>query len=179
MQSTSIPLGDHNPKGHTSAEVIAALTGRPIWAEYVEGEETAGMGAILVDQGEQAWLELVTSVDHTLRLFANDVTDGLTSAEADALTEADMVEASFTGYTAKTLTGGSWTVASRVATYTKQGFASTANQTAQSVYGYYVTRDSDDIMLFYEYFAETQSVSGSGQTIAVTPKITLGEDYGS
>lgn len=179
MQSTAIPLGTHNPKGHTSSEVIAALTGRPVWVEYIESEETAGMGGILVDQGEQACLELITSVDHRLKLFANDVTDGLTSAQADALTEADMTEATFDGYSAKTLTGGAWTVADRVATYTKQGFASSENQPAQSIYGYYVTRVSDGIMLFYECFVEPESVSGYGQTIAVTPRITLGEDYGS
>lgn len=137
------------------------------------------MGAVLVDQGEQAWLETLTAVDHTLRLFTNDVTSGLSDAQIDALTEADMTEASFTGYSAKPLTGGSWTVADRVASYAKRGFVSSANQAPQTVYGYYVTRDSDGIMLMLEYFTAAQSVSGSGQVISVTPRITLGEDYGS
>ena len=137
------------------------------------------MGAVLVDQGEQAWLEMLAAVDYTLRLFANDVTSGLSGAQIDALTETDMTEASFIGYSAKPLTGGSWTVASMIASYAKQGFVSSTNQVAQVVYGYYITRDSDGIMLLLEYFSAPQTVSGSGQVISVTPRITLGEDYGS
>lgn len=177
MQSTAVPVGDHNPTNRSSAEVLAALAGRAYWTEYVEDTEVAGMGAVLVDQGEQAWLELLTSVDYSLRLFLGDPTDGLTDAQIDALTESDMTEASFTGYEAKTLTGGSWTVAAMVASYAQQGFVSTANQDAQSVGGYYLTRVSTGEMMLFELFTAPVSVSGSGQRVLVTPKITLGEDY--
>ena len=137
------------------------------------------MGGVLVDQGEDAWLGLITSVDYSLRLFIGDPTDGLLAAEVDALTEDDLTEASFTGYEAKTLTGGAWVVADAVATYAKQGFVSTANQAAQSVGGYYLTRASDGQLMMLELFAATVSISGSGQIISVTPMITMQEESAS
>jgi hypothetical protein len=176
MQSANVPIGTHNPVGHTAAEVLSGIQGRATYTTYDEENAEACMGIVVVDEGEVALLELMTSVDLYLRLFTNDVEDGLTAAQIEALTAADLTEASFTGYGAKTLDGGSWTVTAgdpSTATYTKQGFVSTIDQTPQTLYGYYVTRASDGTLCWYEYFSSTVSISGASEFVAITPGITL------
>jgi hypothetical protein len=179
MQSVSVPLGDRNPRGHTAAEVLSALAGRATWIEYVDDTEVAGMGGVLVDQGEDAWLTLITSVDYTLRLYVGDPIGVLSYGQIEALTEDDFTEASFAGYEAKTLTGGSWVIAAAVATYAKKGFVSSANQISQVTGGYYLTRVTTGELMMFEEFQDPVTVSGSGQVISVTPRITLGEETGS
>lgn len=180
MQSPDVPLGEHNPLGHTAAEVVSAIQGRATYTAYDENNAEEGMGVVVVDQGEEVILGLMTSVDFYLRLFVNDVENGLSASQIEALTEADFTEASFTGYEAKTLTGGSWTVTGgdpSTATYTKQGFVSTIEQTPEEIYGYYVTRASNGYLCWYEYFASTVSISGASEFVSVTPVLTI-QDVG-
>ena len=63
---------------------------------------------VVVNQAEEAWLDLITDIDMTLRLFRTDVTTGLTKAQIEALTQAAFTEANFAGYAAVSMTTA-WT----------------------------------------------------------------------
>lgn len=132
----------------------------------------------LVDQAEEHFLDLILAVNYTLRLFRNDVTAGLTATQIDALTEAAFTEASFTGYSAAALTGGSWTTTAGnpcVGVYAAQTFTSTATQSAQTIYGYYVTRTTGGALQWFEYFTTPLVIEFNGEYITVTPRLTLAD----
>lgn len=136
------------------------------------------MTIIIPDVGEEALLERLTGENMTLHLYTNDVTSGLTSTQIEALVAADFTEATFTGYASAALTGGSWTVTGgdpSEATYARQDFASTADQTPQDVYGYYVTRTSDGTLLLFEAFDALVTVEFNGDEIRITPRLTLAD----
>lgn len=131
------------------------------------------MAAVMVNQGEGLALEMIvnkTAAENlVLKLFKNN----WTPAEGD--TESAATEADFTGYSAKTLTGASWTVtpgAPSVATYAQQEFASTADQTAQTIYGWYLVQATSGKLMWAERFAASGEVSLNGHKIRVTPRIT-------
>lgn len=137
------------------------------------------MTLVLVKQGEEIALDLVLSINTTLKLYKNDVEAGLTAAQKKALTESSFTEATFTGYTSKSLTGGSWVTTQgdpTLGTYAQQTFTSSANQAAQSIYGYYVIRASDSKLLWYEQFSGPISISLLNDAILVTPTIQMDDD---
>ena len=83
------------------------------------------MSLVLINQGEADWLSMVvnkgTPENLVLRLFKSNTTP----SETD--TEATYTEADFTGYSAASLTGASWTVtpgAPSEASYAQQVFTS-------------------------------------------------------
>ena len=132
----------------------------------------------VVDQAEEHFLDLILAVNYTLKLFKNNVTNGLSSAQIDALTEASFTEATFTGYSSAALTGGSWTTTAGnpcTGSYAMQTFTSSADQTAQALYGYYVTRTSDGKLEWFEMFAGPIIVEFNGEYLEVTPQITLAD----
>lgn len=136
------------------------------------------MTLIVVDQGEEGLLDAILAVNYTLHLFQNDVTDGLSASQIEALTESDFTEADFTGYSSAALTGGSWTVTPgdpATGTYTVQTFTSSADQTAQTLYGYYVTRTSDGALQWFEEFSTPLTIEFDAEFIRVTPQITLAD----
>lgn len=140
------------------------------------------MTLVIVDQGEEAFLDAILSVGYTLRLFQNDVTDGLTAGQIEALDETDFTEADFTGYSSVALTGGAWTTTPGdpcTGTYAAQSFTSTADQTAQTLYGYYVTRTSDGALQWFEYFSAALGIEFDGEFIRVTPRMTLADTQDS
>ncbi len=178
MRSPAVPLGEHNPNGHTGDEVLSALRGRAVLTTYDDDAEVQGMTLRVVDQGEAAFLDLMTSVGYELRLFTNDVTDGLTSAQIDALTADDFEEATFLGYVPAALSAGGWAVTSgnpAAAVYPRRTFTSSANQAAQDMVGYYVTRLG--VLRWFEYFPAPVTVDGAGQLLRVTPRLTM-QDQG-
>jgi hypothetical protein len=134
----------------------------------------------ICNQGEEIQLDLLLAIGLTLRLYkTTDVTAGLTRAQINALTEASFTEATFTGYTSKALTGGSWVTTQgdpATGTYAQQTFTSTANQTAQTIYGYYVTRTSDGKLVWHERFTGPFVVSLNTDSIQITPTFTLDDD---
>jgi hypothetical protein len=133
----------------------------------------------IANVAEEAFLDLLTAVGYTLRLYTNDVTAGLTASQIEALTAAAFTEATFTGYTAKTLTGGSWTTTQAdpsTATYAQQTFTRTSTGTAQTVYGYYVTRTSDGVLMWFERFTGPITTTTNGDAIVITPTLTLADD---
>ena len=105
----------------------------------------------------------------TLRLFCNDVTP--------AQTGISYTEATGGGYAAKTLTNGSWTVATANdpsdAVYAEQTFTFTgALTTNTTVYGYYVT-DADHTVLWAETLTAAFTPANNGDNIKITPKFQL------
>lgn len=106
-----------------------------------------------------------------LRLYQNDITP----SETD--TAASYTEATFTGYAAVTLTGASWTIvegAPSEASYAQQAFVSSADQTLQAIYGYFVTRITSGRIAWAERFsAAPYNIENNNDTINVTSKITL------
>lgn len=114
----------------------------------------------------------------TLRLYTNDITPGNSDTDA-SFTEAE----SGWGYSAKTLTRGSWTITQgsgstkTYATYAEQDFTfATHDGGTDYVYGYYITFDDGGTqrVLGAERFPERQLISTS-LTKSVTPKIELSD----
>lgn len=103
----------------------------------------------------------------TLCLYKNNVTPTVT----DVL--GTYTEATFTGYASVTLLGGTWAVGSGpvIATYATQTFTSTANQTLQQIYGYYLKRGAN--LVFAERFTDgPYSIVNNGDSISVNLSLT-------
>jgi hypothetical protein len=136
------------------------------------------MTLVVVDQAEEHFLDLILAVNYTLRLFKNDVTSGLTAAQIDALTESSFTEADFAGYASKALTGGSWTTTAGnpcTGSYALQTFTRTSTGTAQTLYGYYVTRTTGGALEWFEYFSAPFIIEFINEFVTVTPSITLSD----
>ena len=131
------------------------------------------MPLVAPDEGEILLLQYIVNMtaatDPVLHLYNN--TD-LTVDEA--VTIGDITEASATGYAAITLTGGSWTTTQSVgvttAEYSEQTFAFT---TGASLYGYYVTDTSNNLLWLEEFSGAPFTLPSGGGTIAITSNITL------
>lgn len=107
--------------------------------------------------------------DLTLKLYKNNVTPG----ESD--TAGTFTEATFTGYASVSLTGSNWTITSgapTAAVYAQQTFQSSANQTPETVYGYFVIGASSGTLYWAERFDTSQVIQNNNDTIRVTPRLT-------
>jgi|SaaInlV_100m_DNA_2_1039680.scaffolds.fasta_scaffold09860_6 hypothetical protein len=131
------------------------------------------MPLVAPDEGEILLLQYIVNMtpatDPVLHLYNNtDLTI------TDSVTIADITEASAAGYAAITLTGGSWTTVQSggvtTAEYSEQTFAFT---TGASLYGYYVTDTSDNLLWLEEFSGAPFTLPSGGGTIAITSKITL------
>jgi len=147
------------------------------------------MGLVVTNVGELRLLEwALKSAGGTLKLklFSNNATVSATTVAAD------LIEATFTGYTARTLARASWNAPVtngagkaeiRYGTDQVYDFASD-----QSIYGYYLT-DSSDVLLAVEKFSAvrnqisgdqyviqlglTLTTSGSGAVVTNVGELTL------
>jgi hypothetical protein len=108
------------------------------------------MAVVVPDASEIRLLELmlnVTSQDNpVLRAYTNDHTPSASTAFGD------ITESTVSGYSAITLTPGSWTITTdgssfAVASYPEQTFTFSATET---IYGYYVTNSANDTILWLE-----------------------------
>lgn len=176
MQSTDIPYGARNPRGHSPTEILGALQGQATYTAYDPLAEVDCLTLRITDSGERMFLDLMTSVDYYLRLYRTDMS-GFSASAQEAFTAASFTEASFAGYAAATLTGGAWTSASGTSpaytTYATQGFVSSASQPVQTIYGYYVTRVSSGDLAWFEPFPAPVDISGADEFIEVTPRLTM------
>lgn len=106
-----------------------------------------------------------------LKLFKNNYTPVETSVAGD------FTEAAFTGYAAKNLNPATWVVtegAPSEAAYPVQTFTSSAAQTAENVYGYYLVRATSGRIAHAERFTDgPYPISNLNDEIKVTPKITF------
>jgi len=132
------------------------------------------MALVVVNQGCQTelrdWLNFEAAQNMVLKLYSNNQTPGKTD------TEANYTEATFTGYSAVTLTGGSWTVTSAnpaVASYAQQTFTSSANQSTQNIYGYFVIQTTSGKLMWAERFSDAPvPITNNGDNIKITPQVT-------
>jgi hypothetical protein len=126
------------------------------------------MAIVVTNEGENLTLGAILNGtplgNLTLRLFVNDHTP------TDASTAASFTEASGSGYAAKTLTSGSWTVGAggdpTQATYALQTFTFTG--AIGPVFGYYVTNSAGKVV-WAERFGASVSPQNNNDTIKVTP----------
>ena len=140
------------------------------------------MTVVVVNQAEEAWLDLVLAVNYTLRLYRNNVTSGLTPDQIEALTEASFTEANFAGYAAAALTGGSWVSTQgnpSTGAYAQQTFTRSSTGTAQLIYGHYLTKTSGGALQYFEHYPAPVSIEFIGDAHKVIPTITLDDAEGS
>lgn len=129
----------------------------------------------MVNQGEKIMAEaLVNKVapqDLKLKLFQNNWTP------ADGNTESAVTEATFTGYTEISLSGANWVCtegAPSQLTYPEQSFASSSDQTPQTIYGYYLVQaTSGKLVCAWRFSDGPYTVSKNGDEIDITPKILV------
>lgn len=124
----------------------------------------------------------------TLKLYSNNHTP----AEGD--TAASYTEATFTGYTSKTLTRdtagghwatpasgaptGAWSGATAVAesTYNNPTGVSWSPTSSQTIYGYFVVGATSTKCVFAELFASAKNLS-NGDTLSLLPRFGLSRSY--
>lgn len=110
--------------------------------------------------------------DWNLILFKNNAT--LTQASV----YADLTLATFGGYSAVTLTRGSWvtpTIVSGVAvsTYTTTPQIWTVSSGSETIYGYAIVTASSPKIIYVEKFSSPVAVAAGG-ILGVLPRVTLG-----
>jgi len=133
------------------------------------------MTGLIMENGLSAILQHITNKDNAaedlkLGLFQNNVTPAL----SDVI--GTYTAATFTGYSAITLTGASWGITLGdpvLLAYAQQTFTSSADQTPQSIYGYYIFRSATLDIVGAEKFSVAQTVQFNGDTIKITPRIYL------
>lgn len=144
------------------------------------------MGLVVTNVSEETFLNAYfvlasLSGGHSLRLFTNDVTAGLTPSQIDLLDAADFTEANFTGYSAATVNGG-WTFTQgdpTIGVNSQKTFTRTSTGTAQLIRGYYVTAVGDGALAWFEQFSAAISIEFNGDAIQITPRITLDDTGGN
>lgn len=133
------------------------------------------MTLLVPDAGEslalQNFLNKAAPQDQKFVLFKSNTTP----AETD--TTATYTAADFTGYADAALTGANWTISGTAPTsagYAQQTFTSSADQTAQNVYGYLVKQTTSGTLMWAERFTNGPYViANNGDAIKVTPTITM------
>lgn len=133
------------------------------------------MTILMPDNGEgdvlQYFVNLAAPQNLVLHLFQNNITP----AETD--TAITYTEATFTGYSAITLTGASWGApvegAPSSISYAQQSFTSTAGAQNQNIYGVYLTRAVSGRIAYAERFTGAPfNIANNGDIIKYTPSIT-------
>ena len=132
------------------------------------------MAGVLVNQGEEislaALLNKTAPQDLDLCLFKNDYTP------VEGSIETNLTAADFTGYAVIQLTAASWTItpgAPTQASYAQQTFTSSADQTLQNIYGYYLKQRTSGKLVWAERFTDAPyAISNNGDQIKITPTIT-------
>lgn len=109
----------------------------------------------------------MTKEDYSLKLYTNDVTPG----ESD--TVGTYTEAAGGGYAAKTISTGSWAVASSEATYPMQTWDFYVIGGPAAVYGYYLVGASSGTLILAERFAVgPYDMSARGASLRLTLQLT-------
>lgn len=131
------------------------------------------MTLVVPDNREAEILGVMLNVALTLRLYSNNRTPAGTDVTAD------YTEVSGGGYAAKALTFANWDITEgdpSIALYdTVQQWDFTGATAAPStIYGYYVTRDTDGKLMWAERFpaGSVPFTPVNGSIIRVTPRIT-------
>lgn len=156
--------------------LILAVAKAAFWIKAIFGSISGVLFATLVvpNVGEQIALEALVNKtapqDLRLKLYKNNITPGETDT-AGTYTVAD-----FTGYSDFNFTAASWTYSAGNPSdvhYAQQAFTSSAAQSAQSIYGYYVIQVSSGTLVWAERFPDgPYTISNNGDEIRITAKIT-------
>lgn len=132
------------------------------------------MTLLVPDNGEgdalKYFVNKSTPENLVLKLFKNNYTP------VEASIASNFTEADFTGYSALTLTGASWTVTEGSpsnAAYAEQSFTSSAGSQSQTIYGYYLVRATSGRIAYAEVFTTPFTIVNNGDVIKITPQITL------
>lgn len=132
------------------------------------------MALLVPNTGEVIALEALVNKTAPQNLVLRLYESNTTPAEGD--TAGTYTEATFTGYSALTLTGSSWGSAvagapSSIA-YAQQTFTSSAAQ-SKTVYGYYLTQATSGTLVYAERFSDgPYAITNNGDAVKVTPTIT-------
>lgn len=133
------------------------------------------MSLIVPDVAEVDALTKILTPALTIRLYSNNYTPGATSLTAN------FTEVAGGGYANKPLTFAGWSIvagAPSAASYAAQTWNFTgATNAPGTIYGYYVTRDSDGLLMWAERFPVVPFVPIAGSIITVTPRFTGGSVF--
>ncbi len=127
------------------------------------------VGEILVFKN---YLNNTAPQDQKLKLYTNDITPD----EGD--TAGIYTEATFTGYSAAALAGANWNFTSgnpSFATYSSTlTFTSSAPQTLEAIYGFYVVQTTSELLMWAERFDTGPfNIRLNGDNIQITLKIAV------
>ena len=108
--------------------------------------------------------------DQKLKLYTNNITPG----ESD--TAGTFTEATFTGYSAASLAGANWDFTSGDPSFAQYNttltFTSTATQTLEAIYGFYIVQTSSGILMWAERFDTGPfNIKLNGDNIQITLKL--------
>lgn len=135
------------------------------------------MGLVVPDAAELRFLNLILADAMTLRIFGNNATPSATSVAAS------FTEIAGGGYTNRALVFAGWSFTTGTPSYglqVKQSWVFTGAINAPStIYGYFVTRDSDGLLMWAERFpvAQVPFTPVAGSLVEITPKFTGGSVY--
>lgn len=132
------------------------------------------MAIVVPNTGEVIALEYLVNKDAPENLVLKLFVSNTTPAETD--TAVTYTECTETGYSAKTLTGASWTstggAPSDVA-YAEQTFTFTGSPPAgQTIYGYFYIRATSLDLVAAERAGTSFTTANNGDQVKITPAIT-------
>lgn len=135
------------------------------------GSTSAGYGALFLERilntGPGA-----TPENLILRVFKNNITP------ASTMTVGDFTEATFTGYLAVTLTSADWTISHdgtfAFATASSGVMFAASATTDETVYGYYITGVSSQVLYWAQAFPAAFRVYNLGDAVTPTAALQLG-----
>ena len=118
----------------------------------------------------KAFLNNTAPQDGVLKLFKSNTTP----SEGDTAGTFD--EGTFTGYSSAALAGANWSFTAgdpSIATYSPTlTFKSSATQTAESIYGFYVVQTTSGILMWAERFSDgPYTINFNGDNINITLKL--------
>lgn len=130
------------------------------------------MALLFPNSGKNLVAEMIVNKtaaqNFVLKLFKSNTTPSNTDT-AGTYTEAD-----FTGYSAITLTGASWSSnGSGVASYAQQTFTCSATS-SNAIYGYFVVQTTSGVLVYAERDASAPfNIANNGDNIKIAPTFTV------
>lgn len=133
------------------------------------------MAGKLVDDGENRIADIIfddQAVDSSLYLGL--YTNTSEPAETDSLSAITTPAGSANGYSAITLTRGSWTITADTAAYAQQTFTASGGDWG-NCYGYYIATSADGtgVLMFVEHFSDGPYNVTDGDSVKITPSVTV------
>lgn len=110
--------------------------------------------------------KVTTTGNLILKLYSNDYTP---NSDSDSNTFTEVTTGN--GYTSKTLTGSTWSIADGVATYPQQTWTFTG--AVGNVYGYYVTTSSGTVVFAERFSSGPFNIASNGDVIRVTISFSI------